>query len=460
MNYSKDNLSASISKRYLLPLPCDVEEHDHDGQSSRSTGKGGGDSGDGVGAISMLKDTLSASTSKTFLVPLPSDEEHNVQSRSTAIATGTEGGGDGGGSSSSSRVTIPKSMSMLELNVIRDMVQFGEEMNALSLDDDDVPTKSSSQHHDYHPDDNHNGFFIDSSDRSSDQDLLSVLSSSPDSVLCVPGPGAEATSSSGDGSENINMRRTMSMASMARPSRTSQEFSISSITAQQDIHTISEEGSHHHHHPNERTASEPINTSSVRSYRRSSSAGTAAAASMPRRSSMKGSRNNLLLRSSGLDDSITSISSSINNVSNHSIESNNSNDGKMKRNVSFSNLEIRSYNVTLGDAPTSNGPPVCLSWEYDPNATEEHAIDHYEHYRNKDAPRRNKQEMLMPPAHRQYLLMKEMGFSRGQIKGAIEEAKRCAKQRKKTVKGVKLGLQPVEEALEKTKRKLSFRKKR
>jgi len=36
--------------------------------------------------------------------------------------------------------------------------------------------------------------------------------------------------------------------------------------------------------------------------------------------------------------------------------------------------------------------------------------------------------------------MKEMGFLRGQIKGAMEEAKRCAKQREKTMKGVKLGL--------------------
>mmetsp|Transcript_12704 Transcript_12704/g.24221 ORF Transcript_12704/g.24221 Transcript_12704/m.24221 type:complete len:183 (-) Transcript_12704:697-1245(-) len=115
-------------------------------------------------------------------------------------------------------------MSMLERNVIRDMVQFGKEMNALSLEDDDddddndVPTKSSSQHHNHHPDDNHNSFFINSSDRSSDKDLLSILSASPDSVLCVPGPGAEATSSSGDGSDNINMRCTMSMVSMARPS--------------------------------------------------------------------------------------------------------------------------------------------------------------------------------------------------------------------------------------------------
>ena len=34
---------------------------------------------------------------------------------------------------------------------------------------------------------------------------------------------------------------------------------------------------------------------------------------------------------------------------------------KMRR-VSFGSLEIRSYPVTLGDAPTTNGPPVQLDW--------------------------------------------------------------------------------------------------
>ena len=34
---------------------------------------------------------------------------------------------------------------------------------------------------------------------------------------------------------------------------------------------------------------------------------------------------------------------------------------KMRR-ISFGSLEIRSYPVTLGDAPTTNGPPVQLDW--------------------------------------------------------------------------------------------------
>ena len=39
----------------------------------------------------------------------------------------------------------------------------------------------------------------------------------------------------------------------------------------------------------------------------------------------------------------------------------------MKRNVSFSHLQVREYAITLGDNPSvSSGPPVTLDWSYDP----------------------------------------------------------------------------------------------
>jgi hypothetical protein len=41
---------------------------------------------------------------------------------------------------------------------------------------------------------------------------------------------------------------------------------------------------------------------------------------------------------------------------------------KMTRNVSFSHLQVREYEVTLGDNPSvSSGAPVSLGWNYDPN---------------------------------------------------------------------------------------------
>ena len=120
-------------------------------------------------------------------------------------------------------------------------------------------------------------------------------------------------------------------------------------------------------------------------------------------------------------------------------------------NVSFSSLEMRSYNVTVGDAPTSAGPPVSLDWEYDPNSTC-YDVDYYESYRSLEAPRRSKAELLMPAYHRRDLLNKEWGYSRGQVDRAALEAKKVAEERKKTRQNLKL--QPMEEAIETTKNKL------
>ena len=122
--------------------------------------------------------------------------------------------------------------------------------------------------------------------------------------------------------------------------------------------------------------------------------------------------------------------------------------GRMKRKVSFSSIEIRSYARTMGDAPTTNGIPVQLDWKYDPDA-EEYSIDDYESYR-EDVPRRDNVEMHMPPCHRQYLLMREWGFTRGEIKAQMEMVKKAARDRHKTISTLKY--QPYEEKLEKTRR--------
>ena len=76
-------------------------------------------------------------------------------------------------------------------------------------------------------------------------------------------------------------------------------------------------------------------------------------------------------------------------------------------------------------------------------------------YRTDEEPRRSRCELFMPPVHRQYLLMREAGFTRGQIKMASVEAKRAAKQREKTSRRVVKGLQPYDEMVEKMNRRLS-----
>jgi len=103
----------------------------------------------------------------------------------------------------------------------------------------------------------------------------------------------------------------------------------------------------------------------------------------------------------------------------------------MRRNVSFSSLEIRSYGITLGDTPMLKGPPISLDWS-NHTSTEVHDIENYEKIRSVTAenptplnPRRTKNELFIRPSHRQDLLMLDAGFSRTQVRIATEEAERA-----------------------------------
>ncbi|KAL3805614.1 hypothetical protein HJC23_005858 [Cyclotella cryptica] len=144
----------------------------------------------------------------------------------------------------------------------------------------------------------------------------------------------------------------------------------------------------------------------------------------------------------------SSMKKNYSNDSNHSIE------GMIQSlpNVAFSSLEIRSYNITLGDAPSSTGPPISLDWGYDPTSTATYDVDYYESYRSNEAPRRTKSELLMPASHRRELLMSEAGCTRVQIDQALMEARKVVKARNTTRKN--LAWQPMQEALENTKRTL------
>lgn len=137
---------------------------------------------------------------------------------------------------------------------------------------------------------------------------------------------------------------------------------------------------------------------------------------------------------------------------NCSHDSNHNNDGIIQSapNVAFSSLEIRSYNITLGDAPSSTGPPISLDWGYDPKSTATYDVDYYESYRSNEAPRRTKLELLMPASHRRELLMSEAGCTRVQIDQALMEARKVVKARNTTIKN--LAWQPMQEVLESTKR--------
>jgi hypothetical protein len=133
------------------------------------------------------------------------------------------------------------------------------------------------------------------------------------------------------------------------------------------------------------------------------------------------SQSNRTVNSVSSDDSTTS---SINNSPSSR---------KMKRVTSFSKIEIREYNITLGDNPGGrSGPPVSLDWKYDKNS-QVVDVDLYEESR---PPRRSRIEMHMGGSVRMFRLMREQGFSMTDMKKAAKSAAEVRKQRDKTVKRV------------------------
>lgn len=123
--------------------------------------------------------------------------------------------------------------------------------------------------------------------------------------------------------------------------------------------------------------------------------------------------------------------------------------GNVGRNVSFSNLEIREYSMTLGDHPSArSGPPMSLDWEYTPKS-EIVALDAYERARQ---PRRGRKRLRMSLLDRENILVKQKGFSYSEIKDAWAEALEVRKQRLETIRRSPQS-EMMDEAWESTSRK-------
>ena len=112
----------------------------------------------------------------------------------------------------------------------------------------------------------------------------------------------------------------------------------------------------------------------------------------------------------------------------------------MKQNVSFSNLEIHSYGIAVADGPSLNDPLISLDFS-NHQSKEVYDIEDYEQLRSitpenptPSNPRLINDELFIQPSRRDYLLMRDAGFSRMQIKMATEEAQCAAKERQKGAK--------------------------
>ena len=119
----------------------------------------------------------------------------------------------------------------------------------------------------------------------------------------------------------------------------------------------------------------------------------------------------------------------------------------MKRNVSFSSLEIREYMTELGDNPScSSGPPICLTG--DPTSSVSLCFETYESNR---PPRRRKEQMQLPPSARFWRLKQENGYTSRELIEATKAIQRIQKSRVKNSKNTMLV--KVEEAWESAGRK-------
>jgi hypothetical protein len=120
----------------------------------------------------------------------------------------------------------------------------------------------------------------------------------------------------------------------------------------------------------------------------------------------------------------------------------------MDRQVSFTKLKIREYDMTLGDHPSArSGPPVQLDWDY-----QAENVVNLEDYERARLPRRTRRQMRLTYRDRERLLYKEKGFTEEEVNTAWLEALTIRKQRSETVKQTE-AQKKFEEAWESAQRK-------
>ena len=112
--------------------------------------------------------------------------------------------------------------------------------------------------------------------------------------------------------------------------------------------------------------------------------------------------------------------------------------------VKFNSIQIRNYDITLGDNPSCNyGPPVTLDWNYD--EMEPISVDAYEEGRGR--PPRKMHQLHMLSRQRANLLKITAGVTDDEITAAMDEMRKIQKERNMTKMGSPLlKLQEVAES--------------
>ncbi|KAG7355685.1 hypothetical protein IV203_000371 [Nitzschia inconspicua] len=115
----------------------------------------------------------------------------------------------------------------------------------------------------------------------------------------------------------------------------------------------------------------------------------------------------------------------------------------LKRNVSFGSAKIREFNVAISDNPCcSYGPPIGLSWEY--QEREEVPLETYE--ASREGNRRQGHSLLLSFYERHFMLIKQGGYSKTEIKETMKEVERVKRER--MVTDLFLPASPLDETME------------
>mmetsp|Transcript_14359 Transcript_14359/g.31234 ORF Transcript_14359/g.31234 Transcript_14359/m.31234 type:complete len:337 (+) Transcript_14359:1-1011(+) len=123
---------------------------------------------------------------------------------------------------------------------------------------------------------------------------------------------------------------------------------------------------------------------------------------------------------------------------------------KLTKTVRFSTVTIRYHPTILGNNPfVTSGPPLELSWEHEPSATDSDVpVDRHEEVR--EGRRRNEWDLALSKGERESRLL-ESGCTREEIAVAVRETCRIKAQRANTVLNLKMS--GVEEFAEDVRRK-------
>ena len=98
----------------------------------------------------------------------------------------------------------------------------------------------------------------------------------------------------------------------------------------------------------------------------------------------------------------------------------------IKRNVSFSHLQVREYDITLGDNPSvSSGLPISLDWSYDPNERIA-PIEAFEAVRI----RRNSSDLILSDRQRDGLLNSRADITYSDVSMVLQDVAAARLERK------------------------------